>query len=110
VRPFPAAVGRWQVSTHGGVQPVWRNDGRELYYVGLDGKVMAVDVKPGPAFSAGLPVALFDSGLRPEGLTESRSSFAVSADGQRFLVNAIAADAGRVPITVVVNWAADLRK
>jgi len=110
VRPFPPAGGKWQVSTQGGVQPVWSSDGKQLYYLALDGRIMAVEVKPGSAFAAGLPVPLFDSGLRPEGLTESRSSFVVSDDGQRFLVNTIAEEAAHVPITVVVNWAAGLRK
>jgi len=60
--------------------------------------------------AAGLPVPLFDSGLRPEGLTESRSSFVVTPDGQRFLVNINAEEAARVPITVVVHWTAELKK
>jgi len=110
VRPFPPAGGKWQVSTQGGVQPVWRSDGKELYYLALDGKIMAAEVKPGSDFSAGLPVPLFDSGLRPEGLTESRSSFVVTPDGQRFLVNTNAEEAARVPITVVVHWTGELRK
>jgi serine/threonine protein kinase/Tol biopolymer transport system component len=110
VRPFPPAAGKWQVSTQGGVQPVWRSDGKELYYLALDGKIMAAEVKPGSDFAVGLPVPLFDSGLRPEGLTESRSSFVVTPDGQRFLVNTNAEEAARVPITVVVHWTAELKK
>jgi len=110
VRPFPPAGGKWQVSTQGGVQPAWRSDGKELYYVALDGKIMAAEVKPGSVFAAGLPVPLFDAGLRPEGLTESRSSFVVTPDGQRFLVNTIAEEAARVPVTVVVNWTGELKK
>jgi Tol biopolymer transport system component len=110
VRPFPPAGGKWQVSTQGGVQPAWRSDGKELYYLALDGKIMAAEVKPGSDFAVGLPVPLFDSGLRPEGLTESRSSFVVAPDGQRFLVNTNAEEAARVPITVVVNWTGELKK
>jgi len=110
VRPFPPAGGKWQVSTQGGFQPSWRSDGKELYYVALDGKIMAVEVKPGNVFAAGLPAPLFDAGLRPEGLTESRCSFVVTPDGQRFLVNTIAEEAARVPVTVVVNWTGELKK
>ncbi|HEY3123954.1 MAG TPA: hypothetical protein VGK70_07790, partial [Thermoanaerobaculia bacterium] len=110
VRPFPPAGGKWQISTQGGVQPAWRSDGKELYYLALDGKIMAVEIKPGDVFAAGLPVPLFESGLRPEGLTESRSSFVVTPDGQRFLVNTNAEEAARVPITVVVHWTAELKK
>jgi serine/threonine protein kinase len=110
VRPFPPAGGKWQVSTRGGVQPAWSSDGKELYYVAPDGKIMAAEVKPGSVFAAGLPAALFDAGLRPEGLTESRSSFVVTPDGQRFLVNTNAEEAAHIPITVVVNWTSELKR
>ncbi len=110
VRPFPPSRGKWQVSTAGGGQPAWRSDGRELYYVAPDRKIMAVEVKPGGDFSAGLPMALFEAPIRIEGITESHSAFAVSADGRRFLVNAIAEEAAHVPITVVVDWTAEIGK
>ena len=55
----PIAGAEWPVSTAGGLQPEWRNDGKELYYRAPDGKLMAVDVTLGPAFHAGTPSALF---------------------------------------------------
>jgi Tol biopolymer transport system component len=110
VRPFPSSRGKWQVSTAGGGQPAWRNDGKELYYAAPDRKIMAVEIKPGSDFSAGLPVPLFEAPIRLEGITESHSAFVASADGQRFLVNTINEEAAHVPITVVVNWAAELKK
>jgi serine/threonine protein kinase/Tol biopolymer transport system component len=110
VRPFPPSRGKWQVSTAGGGQAAWRSDGKEMYYVSPDRKIMAVEVKPGSVFSAGLPVPLFEAPIRPEGITESHSAFVVSPDGRRFLVNTIAEEAAHVPITVVVNWTAELKK
>ncbi len=110
VRPFPPSRGKWQISTTGGGQPVWRSDGKELYYVAPDRKIMAVEVKSGSDFSTGLPVPLFDAPVRFDGITESHSAFAVSPDGQRFLMNTIAEEAAHVPITVVVDWAAELGK
>jgi Tol biopolymer transport system component len=109
VRPFPSGADRWQVSTQGGVQPAWRADGRELYYASPDTKIMAVEIKPASGFAAGLPVALFQAPIRAEGITESHTAFAASPDGQRFLVNTINEDAARVPITVVVHWASELK-
>ena len=110
VRPFPRSGGKWQISTQGGVQTAWRSDGKELYYVAPDRKIMAVEVKPGNLFSAGLPVPLFEAPIRAEGITEYRSSFVVSPDGERFLVSTIAEEAARAPITVVVNWASELKR
>ncbi|MCA1660594.1 MAG: hypothetical protein LC642_08695, partial [Verrucomicrobiaceae bacterium] len=52
VQTFPASGGRWRVSTDGGRQPRWRRDGRELFYITADGKLMAVDVKLGATFEA----------------------------------------------------------
>src|SRR5262249_55044838 len=58
---FPGARGRWQVSTGGGEHPRWRGDGRELFYLSSDYKMMAVPVTTGVKFDAGTPVALFQA-------------------------------------------------
>ncbi len=58
---FPAGTGKWLIPTNGGSEPHWRRDGRELYYLAPDGKLMAVEVKTGSAFQAGVPRALFDA-------------------------------------------------
>lgn len=73
---------RWQVSS-GGVQPVWRQDGRELYYLGLDGALNAVRVRAGerPQFSP--PRQLFQTGIQP---THSVEQHAASVDGRRLLL------------------------
>jgi WD40 repeat protein len=118
VQPFPdSSKGKWQVTSKRGMEPKWRRDGRELYYLGLDGKLMAVPVSGEDAFQAGPPVALFQT---PSTLPAVPTAFSydVTADGQRFLFNAPVAlsqrDAGTaaasIPITTVVNWTSALNK
>ena len=63
VRPFPVSPGIWPVSTGGGSQPRWRRDGKELFYLALDGKLMVVEVNAGERFRAGVPKALFQMRL-----------------------------------------------
>jgi dipeptidyl aminopeptidase/acylaminoacyl peptidase len=108
VQTFPASGGRWRVSAGGGCQPRWRRDGRELFYIAADRKLMAAEVKPGDTFEAGPPRALFAT--RVMTLADFRNHYAASADGQRFLVSSMVEDEAAAPITVVVNWAADLKR
>jgi eukaryotic-like serine/threonine-protein kinase len=99
-----AADGRWTISVTGGDKPRWSRDGKELFYIATDGKMMAVPIKGGPAFEPGVPIPLFNTrvtGFMP---------FDVAPDG-RFLINTMPADAtSRSSITVVVNWFAGLEK
>src|SRR5205814_1046544 len=60
VQTFPASGGKWPVSTKGGGDPRFRRDGKELFYISSDRKMMAVEVKTGGAFEPGIPKALFD--------------------------------------------------
>jgi dipeptidyl aminopeptidase/acylaminoacyl peptidase len=109
MRSFPAAGGKLQVSTAGGAQPQWRRDGRELFYISLDRKLMAVEVKEdGSTFEVGVPKALFE--LRVPGLPGPRNSYVVAADGRRFLVTSVLEEATSTPTTVVLNWTADLKR
>jgi Tol biopolymer transport system component len=99
--------GKWQISTAGGDKPRWRRDGKEVYYIAPDGKLMAVAVKTAPTFEPAVPAPLFD-------VTVSSYSFFpydVAADG-RFLINTSedADTSSSTPITVVVNWMAVLKK
>jgi Tol biopolymer transport system component len=104
VRRFPAAGGKWQISTRGGAQPRWRRDGKELFYLAPDGKLMAVAVKAGPGgFDTSPPRELFNTGIVASFL-DRRNQYVVTRDGQRFLVNISAEDEGSAPITVVMNW------
>jgi serine/threonine protein kinase len=105
----PPGTGKWQVSTEGGFQPVWRRDGKELFFIAPDGALMATDISTTPSFRAGVPQKLFPTGMESLYLN-SRSTYAPSADGQRFLIR-IARDAGApAPIHVMLNWTALLKK
>jgi len=106
VETFPRSDRKWSVSTNGGYEPRWRADGREIYYLSEDRKLMAVAVGAGPSF--GIPKPLFQTRV-PTGVTANRTHYVPSRDGQRFLVNT-ASDAVASPITVVVNWTARLIK
>lgn len=109
VRPFPAAPGKWQVSTAGGEQPRWRADGKELFYLSADHKLMSVEVKTdGSTFEHRTPTALF--GTRVGGIDTPGDYYDVTADGQRFILNNLVAEAAYTPITVVLNWTADLKR
>ena len=104
VRPFPAAIGQTQISIAGGMQPEWRRDGKELFYISTDGNLTAVPVTTeAPAFSAGTSRALFDVDV-PEPSAPYPTDYAVTANGQRFLVNAVVDQATRAPLTVILNW------
>jgi eukaryotic-like serine/threonine-protein kinase len=109
VRPFPnVQEGRWEVSSGGGTDPVWRGDGKELFYRHY-GSVMAVAVQTEPTFSAGTPIRLFEGPY----LLGLGSTFDATRDGQRFLM--LKEAAGEAPelaarIVVVVNWSEELKE
>jgi eukaryotic-like serine/threonine-protein kinase len=101
VRRFQGSGGSWRISTDGGTVPRWRRDGKELFYFSGK-KLMAVDVKASESsFEPGSPRLLFEkSGI---------SNYDVSRDGQQFLI-AIPVESSPEPITVVLNWTADLKR
>ncbi len=101
-------AGKWQISSGGGDQPRWRRDGKELFYLSPDGTLMAVEVKAGAGFERGTPKALFRTRLSIQGL--SGFEYSASGDGQRFLVNQLAGEEASTSLTVVLNWAADLKR
>jgi Tol biopolymer transport system component len=107
VQTFPLSDRKWPVSTTGGYEPRWRGDGREIYYLSEDGKMMAVAVGPGRSF--GVPKPLFQTGVSG-GVNYLRTHYTVTPDGQRFLVNTQTGNSGPNPITVVLNWTAGLKK
>ena len=113
VQSFPAGAGKFQVSTGaGGLQPRWRRDGKELFYIATDGKLMAVKVKTAPEFEAGAPQPLFDPRI-VAGAHPAWARYDVTADGKRFLVNStLATKEGTTsePITVVLNWQAAIKR
>lgn len=102
-----AAGGKWLISNGGGTQPRWRGDGRELYYLAPDGKLMAVQVTTSPVFQAGVARILFQA---PPTISASTPRWDVTGDGKRFLLPAPTAQSAQAPITVVLNWQAALKK
>jgi len=107
VQPFTPGsqtTGRWQISTNGGSVPRWRRDGKELFYLDLEHKLMAAAVTSNTTFQAGAPRPLFQT--HAAGFL----SYAVAAGGQRFLVNtSIEEPASSLP-TVILNWTAALKR
>lgn len=104
VQPFPGPGGKWQVSTAGGTDPRWRVDGKELFFLAPDARLMAVPVRASNStFEAGSPAALFQTRTVVGGAADLRPQYAVSRDG-RFLFNVPADISPTTPITVVLNW------
>ena len=106
MQSFPKQTGQTQISTGGGVQPRWRRDGRELFYLALDRKMTVVAVNARESLEVDAPPVLFDTARE---LGAFRQEYAVSADGQRFLLNT-RLDTTASPMTVVLNWPALLLK
>jgi Tol biopolymer transport system component len=112
VQSFPTGAGKFQVSTGaGGAQPRWRRDGKEIFYLSADGKLMAVGVETSPAFQPGAPRALFDPRTMGIALVPWMN-YDVSPDGKRFLASSTATgeNAASAPITVVLNWNAEQKR
>ena len=109
VAPFPGPGGKWQVSSSGGKMPRWRRDGRELYFFAEDDTLTAAEVEASPnKFEVRNVRPLFRVSLAPEA-GERIGSFDVTADGTRFIISA-SSDEAQPPITLVLNWPAELKK
>jgi Tol biopolymer transport system component/tRNA A-37 threonylcarbamoyl transferase component Bud32 len=109
VQPFPGPGAKYPVSRNGGYQPIWRADGKELFYVAPDMSMTAVPIDSAGQFHAGQPQALFQFRSGAPALDGSQV-YAVTKDGKRFLVNARPAEISAAPLTVVVNWPATIQK
>ena len=106
IQDYPEKRGKWLISASEGDVAVWRADGRELFWSGLDGKLMSATIAPlGDRLEHGPPRALFDL---PPSVGEPK--FGVSRDGQKFLVLEPEAAIGSSSAVVVVNWTATLNK
>ena len=104
----PGTGAKWLISNNGGSDPRWRGDGRELFYIAPDAKLMAVEVTTHPGFQAGVPKALIQA--PPQGATDLSAHWDLTRDGKRFLFVAPAAQTTSAPFTVVLNWQAGLQK
>ena len=99
------AGGEIRISTDGGDQVRWRPDGKELFYVARDGRLMAVPLRlgsNGETAEAGTPVPLFQTHV--SGMPTGQTQYMVSSDGQRFLMNRLIDDIVTSPITMILNW------
>ena len=108
VQSFPNPSDKRKVSRAGGGAPRWRGDSKELFYVGPDRKLMSVSIlASGTKLELSSPVGLFD--ISPQSGFPLRQGYDVTRDGQRFLVTS-PVESPDTPITVVVNWAAGMKK
>ena len=107
VQAMQPGTGQRRVSISGGQSPRWRHDGKELFFASPDAEMMAVDIMLDPVFSAGVPHRLFQlKGADPNDLAD----YDVRPDGKQFLIFMRQGGTQDAPITVVVNWWAELRQ
>ncbi len=113
ISSFPDAEVRVQVSTDGGFQPRWRGDGKELYYLHTERKLLAAEIITEPTLRVGASGDLFGISFTPskENFVAPSSShrYDVAADGERFLMM-VPPENAAIPITVVLNWTAALNR
>ena len=107
IQSFPGGGGKRQVSTGGGIGPLWRGDGKELFYHAADGKLMAAPVQGGANFEAGVSTPLFEFRADSNLITPH---YDVTRDGEKFLLSTIVETKPNAPMTVIVNWAAEAPK
>jgi Tol biopolymer transport system component len=103
-----AARAKWRISTNGGMQPRWRADGSELFYVSLDRRIVAVAVSTGQAFEAGATTALFDSDAPFE--LDGHPEYDVTPDGRRLVMAIAGGERHPAPLTLILNWPAAVGK
>ncbi|MEX1245364.1 MAG: protein kinase [Thermoanaerobaculia bacterium] len=104
VMPYPGPAEKIRVSSGGARLLQWGRDGKELFYLSADGRLMSLPLRTSPSLATGAPVALFTVEGKPW------LSFALSADGQKFLAVVPEAAADEQPMTVIVNWTAGIAK
>ncbi|MCZ6695816.1 MAG: protein kinase [Acidobacteria bacterium] len=102
VRETKEVSQQWQLSVDGGAQPRWRGDGREVYFIAADGRIMAVPIRAESTFRAGSPQALFELPETPEDPTLLFED--VTADGQKFLINLPVERRTSIDFRAILNW------
>jgi len=110
VTTFPAGAGKWQISRGGGNEPRWRHDGKELFYIGQSGMMMAAPITTEGTFSSGTPIALFQVRGRTFVSSTDIFTYDVSPDGKQFLVNRYLKPDHPSPLTIVLNSTAEEQK
>jgi serine/threonine protein kinase/Tol biopolymer transport system component len=112
IQPFPGPGPKSQISTNGGTQARWRSDGKELFYIALDSKMMAVPLTFSPnreSVAPGTPIALFPTRIDRGPVPPGKHNYDVRPDGQRFLI-VVTSEEAASPITVILNWKAGTKK
>jgi hypothetical protein len=107
IQAFPGPSGKWQVSTQGGRDPQWRHDGKGLFFISRDGKMMWVDVSAETSLQVGVPKPLFDA-IHTD--TQEGRDYAITPDGLGFLIVKPDRAKSLPATTVVVNWTAGLKE
>ena len=109
VQPFPGPGAESRISTNGGAQVRWSRDGREIFYIALDGRLMSVSIRiasDGQTIDAAAPVPLFAARVGAAVQRLSGPQYMVAVDGKRFLMNRLTEETHTSPITVILNWKA----
>ena len=106
VQTFPLSGEKWLISSGGGFLPLWRGDGKEVFYLTEDGKVMSVETETGAAFKSSVAKPLFQVDIK----RAPGYPYAVASDGTRFLINTPAEASTTAPMIVVLNWTAPLKQ
>jgi serine/threonine protein kinase len=107
LRPFPGPADDWRASIDGGSQARWNPNGKELFYIGPDGRLMSVPIRfssdgRNPEF--GTPLGLFATNVGSPGTPVFRQQYLVAGDAQSFVMNSIVGGGSASPITVILNW------
>ena len=105
VQSFPDPTVKTVISAEGGTQVRWRPDGKELFFIGLDGRLMAVPIHQSnkETIEAGKPVPLFDTRIGGAVQSNYTQQYMVASNGSRFLMNTVVEENTR-PITIRLNW------
>ncbi len=107
VMDFPGGLQRVRVSADGGLKPRWRRDGKELFYLAVDGSMMVAKMAVVSGQMIAEPTRLFNANLKIH--TNYDANYAVTSDGQRFLGIAREGPSSDVDIQMVLNWPSLLR-
>ncbi len=103
ISPFPNGGGKLQVSRGGGREPRWRGDGKEIFYIDLQGNLVSVPVDNGDTLSTGTPKMLFQSHGRSTVSSSDLFTYDVTPDGQRFLVDRYVKPQETPPLNIILN-------
>ena len=101
---FPGFTDKHQASRAGGMQPIWRRDGKELFYLGANATIYAVSIHEGASLTTGAPVPLFETRIRPN---SNFDQYGVVDNGKRFLV--LEPQSPGDSLTFVLDWPALMR-